>query len=180
MGPFPVTVQGNRYIMVVGDYFTRWTECYPIPDQKAQTVASKIVEEFVARFGVPLGLHSDQGRDFESAVFKEVCSLLGLRKTRTTPYHPRSDGIVERFNGTMENMLRLWVSKSHTDWDQHLALLCMAYRAAEHESTKETPNAMMLGRELSMPIDLLAGPSADSKTSATTPAEITEQVASSL
>ena len=157
LGPLPVSDRRNKFIMVVGDYFTRWTECYPIPNPQAPTVATKLVEEFVARFGVPLELHSDQGRDFESAVFGEMCSLLGVTKTRTTPYHPRSDGMIERFNRTIENMLSLWVSKSQTDWDQHLALLTMAYRSSEHASTGETPNAMMLGREVTMPIDLLVG-----------------------
>ena len=96
-----MTDRGNKYIMVVGDYFTKWTECYAIPDQKAPTVDTKLVEEFVARFGVPLELHSDQGRDFESEVFQKMCLLLGISKTRTTPYHPRSDGMIERFNRTI-------------------------------------------------------------------------------
>ena len=117
-------------------------------------MATKLVEEFVARFGVPLELHSDQGREFESAVFGEMCSLLGVKKTRTSPYHPRSDGI----NRTIEVMLRVWVDQSQTDRDEHLVLLAMAYRSSEHETTKETLNAMMLGREVRMPVDLLVEP----------------------
>ena len=65
------------------------------PEPKAPTVATKLIEEFVARFGVPLELHSDQGREFESAVFREMCSLLGVKKTQTTPYHPRSNGMIK-------------------------------------------------------------------------------------
>ena len=164
MGPLPVTERGNRYIVVVGDYFTRWTECYPVPDHTAKTVATKLVDEFVARFGVPLEVHSDQGKEFESEVFKQMCSILGIRKTRCTPYHPRSDGMIERFNRTVEAMLSLWVNKSQTDWDEHLALLAMAYRSAEHETTKETPNTMMLGREVRMPVDLLVGSSPENPT----------------
>ena len=65
--------------------------------------------------------------------------------------------MIKRFNQTIENMLSLWVDQSQTDWDEHLALLMMAYRSSKHETTKETPNAMMLGREVSMPVDLLVG-----------------------
>ena len=85
LGPLTETHRGNPYILVVGDYWTKWMEAYPIPDQQAETVASKLVEEFVCRFGVPNELHSDQGRNFESAVFQEMCLILGIHKTRTTP-----------------------------------------------------------------------------------------------
>ena len=80
---------------MVADYFTKWTEVYAIPNQKAVTVATKVVDEFMATFGVPLQINSDQGRNFVSAVFKEICNLLGIKKTRTTPLHPQSDEMVE-------------------------------------------------------------------------------------
>ena len=82
-GPLPITPAGNRYILVAMDYFTKWPEVYAIPNQEATTVAKKLVDEFFTRFGVPNELHSDQGRNFESAVFKECCNLMGVRKTRT-------------------------------------------------------------------------------------------------
>jgi len=104
-GPFPETDQGNRYILVVGDYFSKWIEAYPLPNYEAVTVATALVENWISRFGVPLELHSDQGSNFESQVFGEVAKLLGLRKTRTTPLHPQSDGMVERFNKTTNKFL---------------------------------------------------------------------------
>ena len=75
-------------------------EAYALPTQEATTVAEVLVKEFVAWFGVPLMLHSDQGRNFESVVFLEMCALLGITKTRTTPLHPQSDGMVECFRGS--------------------------------------------------------------------------------
>ena len=90
LGPLTETHQGNQYILVVGDYWTKWMEAYAMEDQQAETVAAKLVDEFVCRFGVPMELHSDQGRNFESAVFQEMCKLLGITKTRTTPYNPKS------------------------------------------------------------------------------------------
>ena len=86
VGPLPETERGNKYLLVVGDYFSKWVEVHPIPDQTAKTVAEKFVQEFVCRFGVPQVLHSDQGRNFEAQVFAEMCSILGIDKTRTTPY----------------------------------------------------------------------------------------------
>ena len=111
----------------------------------------------MSRFGVPLSLHSDQGRNFESAVFSEMCSLLGIEKTRTTPLHPQSDGMVERFNRTLEAQLSKFVSDHHRDWDQHVPLLMMAYRTAVHETSGNTPAKLMLGRDLRLPVDLLTG-----------------------
>ena len=71
---------------------------YPVRNEKAETVAEKFVSEFVCRFGVPAELHSERGRNFESKVFAEVCNLLGIKKTCTTPYNPKSDEMIERFN----------------------------------------------------------------------------------
>ncbi|KAK3712549.1 hypothetical protein QZH41_002384 [Actinostola sp. cb2023] len=128
-----------------------------MPNQEAVIVATKVVEEFVSRFGVPRQLHSDQGRNFESAVFREMCSLLGIDKIRTTPLHPQSDGMVERYNRTLEAMLSKFVSENQRDWDEHLQLVMKAYRTATHETTGFSPSAMMLGREITLPIDLLFG-----------------------
>ena len=157
MGPLPVTINGNKYIAVIGDYFSKWTEAYAMPNQEATTVANIVVEEFICRFGVPRILHSDQGRNWESKVFQEVCRLLDIDKTRTTPYHPISDGMVERFNQTVEAMLSKFVDDNQKDWDAHLPYMMMAYRSAEHESTGVAPVEAMLGRHIELPIDLIVG-----------------------
>ena len=156
LGPLPETNQGNKYVLVVGDYFTKWVEAYPIPDEKAETVARTFVSEFVCKFGVPVELHSDQGRNFESRVFSEVCSILGIRKTRTTPYNPKSDGMIERFNRTLLGMVSSMIDplRRQRDWDEQLAFATFAYRATPQESTGESPNMLMLGREVSLPLDL--------------------------
>lgn len=155
VGPFPVSSSGNRYILVAMDYFTKWPEAYAIPNQEATTVAQVLVEQFFSRFGVPLRLHSDQGRNFESCVFRECCQILGIEKTRTTPMHPESDGMVERFNRTLGQELAKRCKGKQEDWDKHLPFLLMAYRSAEHETTQYTPAQLMMGRDLRLPIDLM-------------------------
>ncbi|UYV70389.1 K02A2.6-like [Cordylochernes scorpioides] len=156
-GPFPVTEDGNKYLLVAMDYFTKWPEVYAIPNQEAATVARVLVDNLICRFGVPLELHSDQGRNFESEIFRELCQVLGIWKTRTTPLHPQSDGMVERFNKNMVEHLSKVVEQNQRDWDRRLPLFLMAYRAAIHETTGQTPAKVMFGRELRLPCDLEFG-----------------------
>ena len=104
---------------------------------------------------MPGVIHSDQGKQFEGKVFTEMCKLLDIKKTRTTPYHPQSDGMVERFNKTLLTMLRSFVDENQDDWDELLPYVLMAYRAVEHETTCSSPNYLMLGREVATPLDLM-------------------------
>ena len=99
----------------------------------------------------------DQGRNFESELIKQLCDLLQIEKTRTTPYHPQSDGLVERFNHTLIQMLSMYVNENTDNWDDCLPFAMMAYRASVHESTNMTPNKLMMGRETNVPIDLMVG-----------------------
>jgi len=127
LGPFPDSPSGNRYILAAMDYFTRWAEAYAIPNQEAATVADKLVSNFFLRFSPPEQLHSDQGRQFESTLLKEICHSLGIHKTRTTPYHPQGDGLVERFNRTLLSMLATTTRDHPATWETLLPKLCLAY-----------------------------------------------------
>ena len=157
LGPLSTTEGGNKYILIIADYFTKWVEAFPLPNQEARTVADKLVNEVVCRFGIPLIIHTDQGRNFESALFAEICQLLDIKKTRTTPYHPQSDGMVERFNRTLEMQLSKFADYNQKDWDVHIPFLLMVYRSAVHDTSGCTPAKLMLGRDLKMPIDLIFG-----------------------
>ncbi|GFX83960.1 retrovirus-related Pol polyprotein from transposon 412 [Trichonephila clavipes] len=105
------------------------------------------------------------GRNFVSAVLKGVCELLGIDKTKTSPLHPQSDGMVERFNLTILNNLSLMVSKNQQDWDQKVPLFLLAYRSAVHETTGYSPSQMLFGRDLRLPCDLLFGRPPDTPSS---------------
>ena len=157
MGPFPESAAGNTHVLVVADYFTRYTEANPIPNQEATTVATKLVDEFFFTFSPPTRLHSDQGRNFESKIITKVCALLGIEKSRTTPYHPQSDGLVERFNRTLLDMLASAVRDQPFEWESHLRRLCLAYNTSVHPTTGYSPFALMFGRQVRMPIDIMYG-----------------------
>ena len=157
LGPLPETDSGNKYILIAMDYFSKWPEAYLLPNQEAHSIAEVLAQELVSCFGVPLSIHSDQGRNFESRLFQEMCKLLGTEKTRTTPLHPQSDGMVERFNRTLEARLSKFVEEHQKNWDALVPLMMLAYRSAVHESTGYTPARLTFGRDLRLPIDLVYG-----------------------
>ena len=156
MGPFPKNQHGNCYILVAEDYFTKWLEVWAIPNQEAKTVAQKLLEEMFLRFSLLDRLHSDQGRQFEGKLIEELCKLLQVEKTHTTPYHPQGNGLVERANRTILNMLAT-VVKDHRDWESHLRATCMAYNSSIQSTTGQLPFFLMFGRRARIPVDLLCG-----------------------
>ena len=146
VGPLPVSPSGNRYVLVALDYFTKWAEAYPIPNQEAGTICPKWVNEMFLRFGLPEQLHSDQGRQFESTLLTEVCKCLGVRKSRTTPYHPQSDGLVERFNRTLLGILATTAADHPSTWEEHIQKVVFAYNTSIQKTTGYTPFFLMFGR----------------------------------
>ena len=148
------TTKGNRYVLVMVDCFSRWTEACPLLDKTAQSVADAFFSQIVCRFGMPMVIHSDQGGEFENRIMLELCILCGSHKTRTTPYHPQNDGLVERFNRTLLMMLAMFASKNREDWDDLLPAVMMAYRSSVHESTGFSPYRLMFGEECTLPMDI--------------------------
>ena len=145
-------------ILVVSDLFSKWVEIFAIPEQTAEVCAEVLVNEVITRFGCPYNILSDQGRNFESKLFSDLCRLLEVRKLRTSPGHPQCNGQTERFNRTLLAMIKSYL-KEQGEWDLHLGCLAAAYRSSVHASTGLTPNLIMLGREVRIPVELLVNTS---------------------
>lgn len=156
-GPHPKSSKGYLYIFTMMDYFTKFVIAVPIRNQEAKTLAKIIVEKICAVFGTPLRLLSDKGPAFESELFTEICQILGIEKIRTTSYEPRTNGLIERYHRTMNQMIAKMVADNHRNWDEILPMVAAAYRASVHESTGFTPNYLIFGRENVMPVDIMYG-----------------------
>jgi transposase InsO family protein len=104
------------------------------------TIMEVLVDQFVCQFGTPMQLHSDQGTNFQSNAFKEMCDYLSIDKTKTCSYRPQSNGNVERFHKTLATMLTMFCSKETRRWDEYLQQTLMAYRSSRHSSTGQIPN----------------------------------------
>ena len=159
LGPLPESKRGNKYILMLIDQFTKWLECFPIPNQNSEMVAKSIVDGFLSKFGCPTELHTDQGKNMDGVLIRKLCELLQIAKTRTTPYHPSSNGQIERYNRLVLQTIRCYLKNKQNDWDSHLQQIAGAIRATENRQTGFTPNFMMLGREVTQPIDLMLGTS---------------------
>lgn len=160
VGPFNdrPTPRGNTTILVLTDHFTRWRDAIPLKDGTAEVVAQALENKVFCYFGLPERIHSDQGAQFESRLFQELCVLWGVAKSRTTPYHPQSNGVVERGNKDLGDALRsMLLGGDAGDWDLLLPQIMRSFRAMPHTSTEETANFMMFGRELRLPDQLIYG-----------------------
>ena len=155
LGPLPTTNNGNNHVLVISDSFTKWVELIPLPSQNAEETAKALVNQFIARLGCPFSILSDQGRNFESDLFKAICELLGIHKYRTTAYRPSANGQAERVNRTFMQAVRSFVGKKQKDWDIFLPQIAAALRASVNKQTGFTPNMLMLGREVTTPTELI-------------------------
>ena len=157
-GRHPKSLLGNEYIITVSCLFSRWAEAFPVRNHTAPTVAKVLVEQVFCRFGVPKRVLTDLGSEFQSQLFQEMCKKFEIDQVRTTAYQPRTNGQVERFHRTLNSMLGKTVTCHQRDWDIRLPFVMAAYRASRHDSTKYTPNMLVLGRENRAPADLVMGP----------------------
>lgn len=155
VGPIaPATSSGNRYILTMVDYATRYPDAMALPDITTERVAEGLVGMFT-HTGVPKEIVSDRGTNFTSEVMKEVSRLLSMTQLHTTPYHPMGNGLVEKFNGTIKMMLRRMCQEKPQDWDRYLAPLLFAYREVPQASLGFSPFELLYGRHVRGPLSVL-------------------------
>ncbi|CAK9801715.1 Protein NYNRIN [Anthophora quadrimaculata] len=150
VGPLPMS-RGYRYCVTCVDRYTRWLEVFPVEDITAETVAYALLSGWIARYGAPLRITTDQGRQFESALFKQLSLMIGTKHLRTTTYHPAANGMVERFHRQLKSAI-----VCHADgWAAALPVVLLGIRAAWKDDIKATPAEMLYGEPIRLPGELL-------------------------
>ena len=154
IGPLDRTYSGNKYILVVCNYATRYPEAIPLRNIDAETTSEAMVEVFT-RYGIPPEVLTDQGSNFMAELMQRVLELLQVSHIKTSPYHPQTDGLVERFNGTLKKMLNKFAQEHPKEWDKLIPYLLLAYREVPQESTGFSPFELLFGRHVRGPLDVL-------------------------
>ena len=154
VGPLPETEEGNRFIIVAIDYFTKWPEAKAVKKHDAKTTARFIYEEIICRHGAVEILHSDRGTEFINETITHLTRKFGIKHSKSTPYYPQANGQVERFNRTLVNSLRK-MTEGQRDWDEFIAPTLFAYRTTPQTTIKISPFMVTYGREARLPVDEL-------------------------
>ena len=154
IGPLPRSRAGHRYVLVVCDYATRYPEAVPLRTIDTEAIAEELVKIF-SRMGIPQEILTDQGSNFTSQLLVEIYRLLHVNAIRTSPYHPQTDGLVERLNQTLKGMLRKTACEEGKDWDRFIPYVLFAFREVPQETTGFSPFELLFGREVRGPLDVL-------------------------
>jgi hypothetical protein len=144
-GPLPKSSTGFKHIMVVVCYLTKWVEAFPLKNNKASTCAEVFVQEIIARYGCPLEVVSDNGHSFNGK-FYDCMTQWGIHNLRIAPYHPQSNGLVERCIQTLKRALSRMTGSKSTTWDRMLGWVLLAYRNSQQKSTGFSPHFLLWKR----------------------------------
>nr|XP_021325913.1 uncharacterized protein LOC110438340 [Danio rerio] len=146
VGPLPKSARGHEHILVIVDYATRYPEAVPLRKATAKAIAQELFL-LSSRVGIPAEILTDQGTPFMSRLMADLCRLLKVKQLRTTVYHPQTDGLVERFNQTLKQMLRRVAAEDKRDWDLMLPYILFGIREVPQASTGFTPFELLFGRQ---------------------------------
>ena len=146
VGPLPKSYDGNRYIVIATDYVTRWCEAEAIKSKTANVIAKFLVEKIFIQHGPPKEILSDQGAEFTNKLIKKVCEMMNTKKTFTSSYNPKCNGLAERTNQTLVGKLAKLVNGRWKMWDEFLPYAIYAYRISPRRSTRNSPYELLYGR----------------------------------
>lgn len=151
VGPLPIS-NGQQYLVTLIDRYTRWAEAIPTEDITASTVAFAVYTSWIARFGVPKFIVTDQGRQFESQLFSELSHLLGFQRKRTTSYHPQSNGMIERWHRSLKTAI---MCHDRSDWTEILPTVLLGLRSTIKEDLGFSPAELVYGTNVRIPGEFL-------------------------
>ncbi|GFX98233.1 hypothetical protein TNCV_4908761 [Trichonephila clavipes] len=163
VGPYPASrPERYKFILVITDHFTKWCEPIPLRKASAQTIANAFFNNYIARYGAPISLISDNGPQFISDVFEHLSHRLDIKHMKTVTYRPQSN-LTERVNRNLVQMIASFVEENHENWDQFLHEFAFALRTAVNETTNKTPAELFLGRKIITPFSKLINVKKDAK-----------------
>mgnify|MGYP003312821645 CR=1 FL=1 len=156
VGPLPetATVEKNRYIMTVQCMFSKFVQCFPLPNKEAETCANVLIERFICNYGCPAEIHTDRGGEFHNRLWRDLLDRLEIKKTTTPPYNPSSNP-VERFHRTLNQIFTTYLRRDDPNWYKYLPMATLAYNTKRHNTTLVTPYEAWFGRKCKLPIDLI-------------------------
>lgn len=151
-GPLRPCKNGERYILGIVDYFSKFPMLIPLHNVESKTVARAVFNNWICLFGAPVSIHTDRGTAFESALFHELCLIAGVSKTKTAPYYPQSDGLIERLFSTTKDMIFATTRDASMDWKDSLPIISLGLRSSIQRATKTTPFEVLFGCSMRTPV----------------------------
>ena len=153
VGPLNRSKDGNRYIIVAMDYLTKWPEAKPVKEATAKETVEFVYENIICRHGCPARILTDRGTHFNNLLLKRLMKKFEIKHLMSTPYHPQTNGLVERFNRTLCEALAKTAAEHLDEWDKFIAPVLFAYRTSKHSTTRMTPFYLVYGREAKLVAD---------------------------
>lgn len=155
LGPFPISNNNNRWVIVAVDYLTRYAETTCVRTATAQDAADFFLHSILLRHGAPQNIISDRGTPFIAKLIEEVLRLTNTIHKVTSAYHPQSNGLTERLNRTLSQMISMYVDDHHTNWDAIIPYITYAYNTAHQATTGFSPYYLLYAREPLTPLDTI-------------------------
>ncbi|UYV72359.1 hypothetical protein LAZ67_9002777 [Cordylochernes scorpioides] len=155
LGRFPISQGKKKWIVVCTDYLTKYAVTQSLGSGEAQEIAKFLLEEVILKHGAPREIVMDRGRNFQSKLLQELTNKCGIKKKTTTAYHPQTNGLTERLNRTIADMLSMYMDLDQKNWDEMLPFITFAYNTAKQESTGFTPFFLIHGREAETTLDTI-------------------------